>query len=455
MSLLASYAEYVAQSQDQALSPGLERAVRRVVLDWTGALLAGSQMEAATRLIDAFSDEAGGGHCRVAGSAQTYRARAAAFLNGTISHVAEFDDIFRDGVYHPACPTVSAVWALAEQTQASPESFWRAVVAGYEVSTRIARALQPSHYTYFHTTGTVGVLGAAAACASLLRLNAQEACHAMAMAGTFASGLQQAFRSDSMTKPVHAGHAAEVGVHAALMARCGMTGAPDLLEGDVGLGAAMSDGADWSRALDGLGQDFLITQMTFKNHGCCGHNFAAIDGLAALMRTHGLKADDIERVQVGGYRATIEVCAYRHPVSPFEAKFSLSHTLACQALLGSVREKAFAPEALGRADLQAFERRVQAAVDADCAAAFPGRRSARVTLTLRDGRVLSQWQSTRHGDPDDPLTDDELADKFFELASPRIGPDPARALSASLLGERPDTLKHWSQHWSQPAPVRA
>ena len=162
--------------------------------------------------------------------------RAAAFLNGTISHIAEFDDIYRDGAYHPACPTISAAFALAQSRNDSLDDLLAAIIIGYEVSTRISKVIQPSHYQYFHTTGTVGVFGAAAACAYLLRLNAEQACDAMATAGTFASGLQQAFRSDSMTKPMHPGHAAEVGLNAALLAQVGMNGTPDILEGDAGFG---------------------------------------------------------------------------------------------------------------------------------------------------------------------------------------------------------------------------
>ncbi len=449
MTLLTAYAEFVNQSAHMPWPKALDHHARRAVLDWTGALVAGASAEPSQRLRRAYADEGQGGPASVAGTPQRHAVRAAAFLNGTISHVAEFDDIFRDGVYHPACPTISAIWPLAEQRQASLGQTLRAVVAGYEVSNRIARAIQPSHYQWFHTTGTVGVFGASAGAAAVLGLGAEAAAHAMAMAGTFASGLQQAFRSDAMSKPAHAGHAAEVGVQAALMAEAGMTGALDLLEGPAGLGAAMCDAPRWDQALDGLGQTFLIGQMTFKNHGCCGHNFAALDGLAHLMRTHGLRAQDLAAVRVGGYRATVEVCAQRHPRTPFEAKFSLSHTLACQALLGSVRERAVAPEQLGRADLQAFERLVSVTLDEDCDRAFPRQRSARVTVRLHDGRELVHHQHTRHGDPDDPLTDAELIDKFMELTSPRLGERDARWLVEAILERQDVTPAELAQRWAR------
>ena len=454
MTLLQHYATYVAASQRADLPAAVRHHAQRALLDWLGALMAGSQSEAAVRLRLAYADELlsaplTAGLCSVAGTAAISRPRAAAFLNGTISHIAEFDDIFRDGIYHPASPTISAAFALAQARGLGLEALLKAIVAGYEVSTRIAQAVQPSHYTFFHTTGTAGVFGAAAACASLLQLTPQQACDAMATAGTFASGLQQAFRSDSMTKPMHAGHAAEVGLNAALTAQANMSGTPDLLEGAAGFGAAMSQQPRWETALDGLGQQYNIARMTFKNHGCCGHTFAAIDGVAALVAQHQLKPADIAGIHLGCYRAAAEVCTYRAPTTPFEAKFSLSYTVAAAVVLGRVRELAFTVETLADPVLRNLERRVTVEIDADCTRTFPSQRSARVAITLVDGRVLERHQTTRHGDPDDPLTDAELLDKFYELCTPRTGEAAAQAMAAIVLAGSDVPLGQLTQHWAQ------
>src|SRR5690606_30856582 len=142
-----------------------------------------------------------------------------------------------------------------------------------EVSTRIGEAIMPSHYKYWHTTGTVGTLGAAAAVATVLGCNREQLMHAIGNAGTFAAGLQQAFRSEAMGQPLDGGPAAEAGALAALGAWKGVTGVPDILEGEVGLGNAMSVKPDWSKATRELGADYHVTRVTFKNHGCCGHTF--------------------------------------------------------------------------------------------------------------------------------------------------------------------------------------
>ena len=454
LTLLQSYADYVARSQQVALPADVQHHAKRALLDWTGALIAGSDVPTAVLLKNAYADELmdGGsgaaGACSVAGTPRKARLRAAAFLNGTLSHLAEYDDIYRDGAYHPASPTISPAFALAEAKGLSRDALLKAITAGYEVSTRIASVIQPSHYRYFHTTGTVGVFGAAAACASLLQVNTSKACDAMATAGTFASGLQQAFRSDTMTKPMHGGHAAEVGLNAALTAAAGMTGTPDLLEGDAGFGAAMSDGARWGEALVGLGSDFNITRMTFKNHGCCGHTFPAIDGAAALQALHHINPESIKAIRIGAYKAGVDVCAYRHPKSSFEAKFSLSYTVAARLVLGRVREQAFMPAALSNPAIHALEDKISVHLDEDCTRTFPKQRSCNIEIELMNGEVLKRHQATRHGDPDDPLSDEELIDKFFELTVPRIGITNSEALSKAIMGDVDVPVSQLAIYWT-------
>ena len=449
MTLLEQFGSFIEQSYQTKFSSETLHSARRALLDWHGALIAGSDTEVAEKLRKGYQEELGVGSCTIAGSSQKTFARAAAFLNGTISHISEFDDIFRDGAYHPACPTISAAFALAESQDKSLDDLLAAIIVGYEVSTRISKVIQPSHYQFFHTTGTVGVFGAAAACAHLLRLNATQACDAMATAGTFASGLQQAFRSDSMTKPMHPGHAAEVGLNAALLAQAGMTGTPDLLEGDAGFGAALCENPRWDLVFQDLGKGWNIEQMTFKNHGCCGHNFPAIDAVSHLLNTHNIDANQIKQIRVGGYKPTVEVCHYVHPKSPFEAKFSLTYTVSVRIILGRVREKAFLPSALGNPQIYAMEDKVKLFIDPECASHFPVHRSAKVEIEMADGTVYAHHQLTRHGDPDEPLTDQELVDKFHELAEPRVGLDQAQSLASKVL-ESPDMkVRKLADLWSK------
>jgi 2-methylcitrate dehydratase PrpD len=425
-------AEYAAREQTAPLSESVRHHARRALIDWFAALLPGATLPPATLMAAALEDELGHGEAIIYGSGRRGSLRAAALINATASHTIEFDDIFRDAVYHPGCPVIGAALAAAQARAADGETLLRAIVIGYEISTRIGVAVQPSHYKYWHTTGTVGTFGAAAAVAAVLKLDGQRTAHALANAGTFAAGLQQAFRSDAMSKPLHAGHAADAGAMAALGAARGVTAALDVLEGPAGFGAAMSTGADWSRASDGLSKRYNITSMTSKNHGCCGHCFAAIDAALALKAEHRFRPEDISRITVGGYRATVDVTGRKSVGTAFEGRFSTPFTVATALIHGSVRLAAFEPARLADPEVQALMQRIDVVLDAGCEADFPARRSAVVEIEMQDGRRLRRHQPHRKGDPEEPLTDAELTGKFFELTVPIIGHNAAEDLLADL-----------------------
>jgi 2-methylcitrate dehydratase PrpD len=310
--------------------------------------------------------------------------------------------------------------------------FLRAVIIGYEVSTRIGAAMGRTHYKYWHNTGTVGTFGAAAAAAAILRLDAARTAHALATSATFAAGLQQAFRMDSMSKPLHSGRAAEGGVLAALAAEEGVTGSLDVIDGEAGLGRAMSDGPDWQAAAATLGREYNITQMTFKNHACCGHTFAAIDGARALQQKYGFSADDIDGVRIATYRPALDVAGNPDPKTAAEARFSLPYVVSNALIHGRVRLAAFTPERLADASVRSLMERIELQVDPDIDAAFPGKRAARVVVLTRDGKELEHLQPNRKGDPEEPLSDEDLNDKFFELVGPVLGMAAATELLKRL-----------------------
>jgi len=431
MHVVERFAAYATGFRTQAIPADALHHAKRVVIDWYAALLPGAVVAPATLLELARAEDLDRGRARLAlGRAAT--ARAAALINGTAAHTAEVDDIFKFGIYHPGAPTISAAFAAAQDVGASGTAFLRAVIVGYEISTRIGAAMGRAHYRYWHNTGTIGSFGAAAAAAELYGLDAKRYAHALATVATFAAGLQQAFRMDSMSKPLHAGHAAEAGLLAAQAAREGVTGSLDVIEGEAGIGRAMSDGPDWDQALATLGQVFHVTQMTVKNHACCGHTFAPIDGALEVQRSLGVKAGDIARVRVGTYRPALEVAYYDHPTTPAEARFSLKYVVATALTHGSVRLAAFEPQRLADPLTRALMEKIELAVDPELDATFPGQRAARVTIETRDGRRGEYLQPARKGDPELPLDDRELEDKFLELASPVIGDAKARALVAQL-----------------------
>src|SRR5918994_7116084 len=205
MHLVERFADWAVAFRDISLEKAVVHHARRAIIDWHAALYPGLVVPPATLLKNAFAEE-------------PQSPRLQALIEGTAAHTVEVDDIFRDGIYHPGAPTIAAANAFSQGISLRP------VVVGYEISTRIGAAMGRAHYKHWHNTGTIGCFGAAAAAAEALNLDRTGFAHALATVTTFAAGLQQAFRMDSMSKPLHAGRAAEAGVSAALAAREGGTG---------------------------------------------------------------------------------------------------------------------------------------------------------------------------------------------------------------------------------------
>lgn len=432
--ILDEIAKYSRHEAGRPLPEEVLHHAKRAVLDWFSALYPGTRVAPATHLARAHFRELGQGRSSLPGLKTTAFPAMAAWINGTASHAVEFDDIFRDAVYHPGVPTIAAALAVAEDECLSGLELLRAVTVGYEISTRIGAAIQPAHYRFFHTTGTVGCFGSAAAAAFLLEPEKGEVMrHALATAASCAAGLQQAFRSESMTKALHGGHAAATGVTAAKGAAFGITGALDILEGEAGFGAALADHPDWRLATEGLGERYNITRITQKSHGCCGHTFAAIDAVLELRRQHPeIDPARIETIAVETYQAALDVTGNFAPGSAYQARFSLPYVV-CHALLhGSVRLGAFSETRLADPQVRQLMAKVKLRSDPQLTAGFPSRRAARVGIALADGRRFEHFSPHRKGDPEAPLSDAELNDKFDELVAPVIGREPALRLRDTL-----------------------
>lgn len=441
---LLRLAGLAADWQTKPIDQGVDIAVRKAALDWFATTLPGTVRAPATLMAAAdLGTGSGGGRaiCYVGGDRTN--PRRAAFLNGTASHTVEFDDIYRDGGYHPGSPTIAAALAVAQDRNLSRAAFDRAVIGGYEAGCRLASALQPGHYEFWHITGTVGTIGAAVAGAMLLGLDRERIAHAIAISTSFAGGHQQNLQGQSMVKTMHPGHAADSGLLAAYAAAAGATGALDSLHGPLGYARATGAGAgNWDAAFDGAGDWTPIRRMTVKLHGCCGHIFPALDGLAAMMAQHALTPDQIVAIHVEGYGPTKTICDRPDPQSAQEARFSLQYCLAAQMILGSVRLAATEAQALADPRIRALMPMITVSRAEDLAAEYPRRRMARLQLRLKDGRSLDHFQPTRHGDPDDPASTAELIGKFHELAGPVLAAGEADRLARIILESNtlPDAL---------------
>jgi len=196
----------------------------------------------------------------------------------------------------------------------------------------------------------------------------------------------------------------------------------------------MSKDADWYGAFADLSarSRYNITHMTQKNHGCCGHTFAAVDGIIALRQQHKLSAANVKRITVGTYAKALEITGNLKPRTAFEAKFSLPYCVAVALLTGQVRLDAFSPERLADPQVREVMKHVELSVDSQLEAAFPRQRAATVEIETIEGKHFRHHSPTRKGDPDNPLTDEELSAKYRELVIPVIGEAAADQLLTTL-----------------------
>ncbi len=344
-------------------------------------------------------------------SSQGQDAGRLAFVMGGLTHILEIDDLHRASVVHPACVVIPAAYAIGRRENADGKAFLTSVLHGFEAACVVGMAVGPAHYRVWHNTATCGPYGSAVAAAYLLKLNESETVHAFGNAGSQSSGLWQFLETGAMTKHLHAGRAAESGVIAADLAALGFTGPPKILEGEKGFFAGACPDAIPENITRGAGEAWQLLQTSIKPWPCCRHTHAVID--AALTLRNQIDAIDIESsiesIQINTYQAAVDVCDRLHPNSEYEAKFSLYHTVAIALLTGEVGFASFNEEA--RTVSRKLRERVTVVVDSKVHNAYPAAFGGEVIIHLRSGEVLTLHKRNAKGDPEAPLSRDEMIDK--------------------------------------------
>jgi 2-methylcitrate dehydratase PrpD len=423
----AALVNSVAEITAGAIPLAARTVARHCVLDWFGVALAGSR-EALSDILVREVASLEPGDATLVGRDERTSALSAALINGAMSHALDFDDTHTMMSGHPSVPVVPAALALAERDDRDGEAFLAAVVAGVELECRLGALVNPGHYAAgFHATGTLGTFGAAAAAAHLLGLDAGRLRHALALAGTQAAGLKSAF--GTMAKPLHAGRASANGLLAALLARGGFTGNPDIIETHQGF--ARTHGAldvDAER-IERLRGRFLITDTLFKYHASCYLTHAAIEAASELRVGGGFRPDAIESVEVRGSVECVGVCDIDQPTTGLEGKFSLRATTA-MALLGDDTSDpaAFSDERMRDPQFVSMRDRVTFMPQSDLAAT-----SAALTVRANGQRFHADADTGRPA-TDLPRQWDALSAKFFSLATPVMERDRARRLHEAIAG---------------------
>jgi len=281
-------AEFAAAARYDNLPPQIVHETQRAVLDWLGSALAGA-LEPPARIAQQVVASFGAADEATIFGAGRAAAASAALANGVASHILELDDVHKGSTLHAAAPIIPAALAVAERGHATGKAFLLAVALGYEAALRIGEAVNPSHYRFWHPTGTAATFGAAVAAGSSLQLNGAQMLDALGSAGTQAAGLWEFNTDGAMSKHLHPGKAAFNGVLAADLARLGFTGATRILEGERGFFRATSEAFDASRITAGLGSHWKISENCYKLYSCCRHTHSAIDTALDFRTTAGVE----------------------------------------------------------------------------------------------------------------------------------------------------------------------
>jgi 2-methylcitrate dehydratase PrpD len=413
-------ASYLAGLRFDDLPAEVVRTSKAFVLDLLGTTLGAMDTDEVRMASGVVRALGGAPECAMIGFRDRTSCTNAAFMNALSSHVLELDDTHRDSITHVGAPVIPAALAMAERERCSGRTFLTAVVAGYEGTLRIANAVQPSHWRRgFLSMGTCGTFGAAAAAGHCLGLEAEALANALGLAGIQAAGLNSSIYGEGdMGKRLCPSHAASAGILSALLARTGFTGSANIVEQRKGFCEAFADERDLARVTEGLGKTFEISRTSLKPYSCCRYNHAAIDGLLDLAGAEAIDADAIESIRVRTYDIAVTNRPHRaRPKTVFDAKMSLPFCLAVAAYVKKAGERDFTEALLEDPKLCGLAERVTVEADEAMSRVFPREWPAHVQVTLRDGRSLERLVLYPKGEPEAPMTELEIQQKFRDLAT--------------------------------------
>lgn len=406
MNVTENLVSYLIRSRLSEIPADVQHEARRALLNIVGCALGGAQHTAMDLTIAALGRYSGPATTAVLGRQERFDPLLASLLNGISSHVNDYDDTLPGNYIHASSPVAAALFAFASANRVTGADFLHAFILGFEVVSRIGNATYPAHYDAgWHSTGSIGVFGAAAAVGKLLSLDAVRMTYVLGLAGTQAAGLREMF--GSMAKGFHPGRSAQSGYMAALLAEQGFTAGRFVLEGPRGFAAVTSASYDLEKVVAGLGMDFDLRVNAYKPYPCGIVIHPTIDACSQLHEQYGLSADSIARVKLRVAPLVKDLCDKKAISVGLEGKFSIYHAAAIGLVRGKGGLAEFTDEAVNDPSLRNVRELTEAVGDPDVT-----EDGAQVTVYLKDGRILEKNLTTSLGNLKRPLSDSQLEAKF-------------------------------------------
>jgi len=397
--------------------------IKTFFLDWLSSALAGLSQPPTQMMLSLARDMKGFEEATIIPANSRHLSLVAALVNGASSHVMEMDDLHRQSIFHPAAPILPAVFAVGEKEHVSGCDLVLGIVAGYETGIRAALAAGRSHYEYWHTTATCGTFGAAAGAAKVLGLELEPFVWALGSAGTQSSGLWEFLTEGAMSKQLHTGKSSMNGLLAALLAQKGFTGSSRIFEGKKGFLKATSDDYDLDVLTDGLGETFHTARNSLKYYASCGHTHSAIE--AVIEAGRGIKVDSaaIRSITVYIYQEALDLLEDVEAHTPYLAKFNLPFCVATALNFGHVDLDDFATDRLTNSEILRLMGTISVKGDPELTPLYPQKWPSRVEIELTDGKRYSGYCEYPKGDPENPISEKELIEKFNKLCGDIITKD--------------------------------
>jgi 2-methylcitrate dehydratase PrpD len=420
MGATAVLSEFASRTRIADISAEAVAATKRHILDCTGVGLAATVEPAGRIILDITREQGGTPQARVLGSSLRTSAVSAAWANGALAHLLDFDDT---GFSHPTACILPATLAMAEEAGATGGDLVAAVCVGLEVFERISlsgRQHEPElRRRGFHPTSLYGCSAAALAAGNIVRLNPKQMAVAIGLAAANAGGLTQHF--GTWGKGIHAGNAARAGVTSVLLAMKDYFADPEGIEGAYGFFSAFHGAGNYNlgTVADGLGTHWSIVDpgLTVKRYPCCGGTLRALDAAQELLVEHSIKLDDVATLAVDVHPDLLCTVRFHKPTQGFRGKFSIDYVLAAMLLDGRVDLDSFADEYCNASRMRASLEKVEVNAHAEWPDDTASRRKSPVTITMKDGRKFTKTVDKVRGSPGNPMTRDELVDKYRGCAS--------------------------------------
>lgn len=425
-------ANFTANLTYEKLSEHSISMAKKCLLDWLGVAIGGSREEPAKIIRDTIIKFQVKEATVFAEGCEQTSALDAAFCNGAASHSLDFDDLHNPSIIHLACVVIPPAVAIAEAEHKSGQQLLAAICAGYEAGARAGEAVIPESYFYWHTTGTAGIFGAAAAAANILGLDEQQTLMCYGSAGTQAAGLWEFLKEGAMSKSLHAGKSAYGGALAAYLAKSGFTGASQILEGEKGFCHAMVAQPHLEKLSQNLHyQQLKIDNNSFKPYACCKHSHATLYAIQELKKQHSLEPKDVSAIRIYVNNITDYLINNPTPLTPYGCKFSLQYCAAAMLKNGVAGIEQFRENVIHDEAVRCLMEKVQVIKDAAMERIHdtdPSKLASRVEIQLQSGDVLSMQVDYPKGDPDNPFTWKDACEKFMSLAVPVYGTERAQVL---------------------------